>query len=300
MWKHFCSKRSFRKILLSNNPSYEPVSLVHKALVTGIRDYFAKTGFKKCIVGLSGGIDSAVVICLAAEALGHENVKALLMPSRYSSEHSVSDSIVVADNIKAIYEIISIEKPFSAILDTLAPYFNERKSDVTEENIQARIRAVLLMAFANKFGYILLNTSNKSEAAVGYGTLYGDMAGGLSVIGDVYKTDVYKLAGYINREREIIPESIILKLPSAELKPGQFDTDSLPDYKILDSILYQYIELQKPVNEIEPEGFERSVVDKVLRLINYNEYKRYQAPPVLRISSKSFGDGRKMPIVAKY
>jgi NAD+ synthase (glutamine-hydrolysing) len=284
----------------SNNPSYEPVSLVHKALVTGVRDYFAKTGFKKCIVGLSGGIDSAVVICLAGEALGHENVKALLMPSRYSSEHSVSDSIVLADNIKAVYEIISIEKPFSAILDTLAPYFNERKSDVTEENIQARIRAVLLMAFANKFGYILLNTSNKSEAAVGYGTLYGDMAGGLSVIGDVYKTDVYKLARYINREREIIPESIILKLPSAELKPGQFDTDSLPDYKILDSILYQYIELQKPANEIEPEGFERSVVDKVLRLINYNEYKRYQAPPVLRISSKSFGDGRKMPIVAKY
>ena len=283
-----------------HNPSYEPVSLVHKALVTGIRDYFAKTGFKKCIIGLSGGIDSAVVICLASEALGHENVKALLMPSRYSSEHSVSDSIVLTDNIRAGYEIISIEKPFSAFLDTLAPFFKERKSDVTEENIQARIRAVLLMAFANKFGHILLNTSNKSEAAVGYGTLYGDMAGGLSVIGDVYKTDVYKLARYINRENEIIPESIILKLPSAELKPGQFDTDSLPDYKILDSILYQYIELQKPADEIEPEGFERSVVDKVLRLINYNEYKRYQAPPVLRISSKSFGDGRKMPIVAKY
>jgi NAD+ synthase (glutamine-hydrolysing) len=283
-----------------NNPVYEPVSLVHKALVTGIRDYFVKTGFNKCILGLSGGIDSAVVICLAREALGHENVKALLMPSRYSSEHSVSDSIMLADNIGVGYEIISIEKPFSAFLDTLGPFFKERKGDITEENIQARIRAVLLMAFANKFGYILLNTSNKSEAAVGYGTLYGDMAGGLSVIGDVYKTDVYKLARYINRVREIIPESIIQKLPSAELKPGQFDTDSLPEYKILDSILYQYIELQKPADEIEPEGFERSVVDRVLRLINYNEYKRYQAPPVLRISSKSFGDGRKMPIVAKY
>ncbi len=283
-----------------NNPSYEPVSLVYKALVTGIRDYFAKTGFKKCIIGLSGGIDSAVVICLAREALGHENVKALLMPSKYSSTHSVSDSIILADNIRVGYEIISIEKLFSAFLDTLAPFFKERKSDVTEENIQARIRAVLLMAFANKFGYILLNTSNKSEAAVGYGTLYGDMAGGLSVIGDVYKTDVYKLARYINREREIIPESIIMKPPSAELKPDQFDTDSLPEYKILDSILYQYIELQKPAEEIEPEGFERSVVDKVIRLINSNEYKRYQAPPVLRISSKSFGDGRKMPIVAKY
>ncbi len=282
------------------NPVYEPVSLVHKALVSGIRDYFVKTGFNKCILGLSGGIDSAVVICLAREALGHENVKALLMPSRYSSEHSLSDSIILADNIGVGYEIISIEQPFSAFLDTLGPFFKERKGDITEENIQARIRAVLLMAFANKFGYILLNTSNKSEAAVGYGTLYGDMAGGLSVIGDVYKTDVYKLARYINRVSEIIPESIIQKLPSAELKPGQFDTDSLPEYKILDSILYQYIELQKPADEIEPEGFERSVVDRVLRLINYNEYKRYQAPPVLRISSKSFGDGRKMPIVAKY
>jgi NAD+ synthase (glutamine-hydrolysing) len=282
------------------NIIYDPVSLVHKALITGLRDYFAKTGFRKCIVGLSGGIDSAVVICLASEALGHENIKALLMPSRYSSEHSVSDSISLAGNLKADYEIISIEKPFSAFLETLAPFFKERKTDITEENIQARIRAVLLMAFANKFGYILLNTSNKSEAAVGYGTLYGDMAGGLSVIGDVYKTDVYKLARYINRESEIIPESIIRKLPSAELKPDQFDTDSLPEYKILDSILYQYIELQKPANEIEPEGFEKLDVDKVLRLINYNEYKRYQAPPVLRISSKSFGDGRKMPIVAKY
>jgi NAD+ synthase (glutamine-hydrolysing) len=283
-----------------HKPAYEPVSLIHKALVTGIRDYFAKTGFKKCIIGLSGGIDSAVVICLASEALGHENVKALLMPSRYSSEHSVNDSIALADNIRAGYEILNIEKPFSAFLDALAPFFKETKSDITEENIQARIRAILLMAFANKFGYILLNTSNKSEAAVGYGTLYGDMAGGLSVIGDVYKTDVYKLARYINRDSEIIPERIIMKSPSAELKPGQFDTDSLPEYKILDSILYQYIELQKPADEIEPVGFDRSVVDKVLRLINYNEYKRYQAPPVLRISSKSFGDGRKMPIVAKY
>jgi NAD+ synthase (glutamine-hydrolysing) len=156
------------------------------------------------------------------------------------------------------------------------------------------------MAFSNKFGYILLNTSNKSEAAVGYGTLYGDMAGGLSVIGDIYKTDIYKLARYINRDREIIPENIIRKPPSAELRPGQFDTDSLPEYRILDSILYQYIELQKPADEIELEGFDKSVVERVLRLINYNEYKRYQAPPILRISSKAFGEGRRMPIVAKY
>jgi NAD+ synthase (glutamine-hydrolysing) len=284
----------------SQNPVPEPVSLIHKALITGIRDYFAKTGFKKCIIGLSGGIDSAVCICLAKEALGHENVRALLMPSRYSSEHSVTDSVALAKNIEVDYKIISIEKPFAAFEEVLAPFFEGRKSDVTEENIQARVRAILLMAFSNKFGYILLNTSNKSEAAVGYGTLYGDMAGGLSVIGDIYKTDIYKLARYINRDREIIPENIIRKPPSAELRPGQFDTDSLPEYRILDSILYQYIELQKPADEIELEGFDKSVVERVLRLINYNEYKRYQAPPILRISSKAFGEGRRMPIVAKY
>jgi NAD+ synthase (glutamine-hydrolysing) len=281
-------------------PVYEPISLVHKALVTGIRDYFSKTGFRKCIIGLSGGIDSAVSICLAAEALGHQNVLALLMPSRYSSDHSLSDSIALAENIQANHEIISIEKPFTAFEEILLPYFKGMKSDVTEENIQARTRAILLMAFANKFGYILLNTSNKSEAAVGYGTLYGDMAGGLSVIGDVYKTDVYKLARYINRDHEIIPGNIILKPPSAELSPGQLDSDSLPQYPVLDSILYQYIEMQRPAEEIKLEGFDKPEVERVLRLINYNEYKRYQAPPVLRISSKAFGDGRKMPIVAKY
>ncbi|MBP1675379.1 MAG: synthetase [Bacteroidetes bacterium] len=282
------------------SPVTEPVSLIYKALITGIRDYFRKTGFKKSIIGLSGGIDSAVCICLAEKALGNENVKALLMPSRYSSEHSVSDSVWLARNISVEYEIINIEKPFTAFEELLSPFFKGRKTDVTEENVQARVRAILLMAFSNKFGYILLNTSNKSEAAVGYGTLYGDMAGGLSVLGDVYKTDVYKLARYINRDHEIIPESIIRKPPSAELKPGQLDTDSLPEYRILDSILYQYIELQRPASEIELEGFDRSVVERVLRLINYNEYKRYQAPPILRVSSKSFGDGRKMPVVAKY
>jgi len=279
---------------------YEPISLIHKALVTGIRDYFAKTGFKKCVIGLSGGIDSAVSICLAAEALGRQNVLALLMPSRYSSDHSLSDSIALAKNIQAKYEIIGIEKPFTAFEEVLLPYFKESKSDVTEENMQARIRAILLMAFANKFGYILLNTSNKSEAAVGYGTLYGDMAGGLSVIGDVYKTDVYRLARYINRDHEIIPGNIIIKPPSAELRPDQLDSDSLPQYPVLDSILYQYIEMQRPADEIIIEGFDKPEVERVLRLINYNEYKRYQAPPALRISSKAFGDGRKMPIVAKY
>lgn len=278
----------------------EPVELIHKALVTGIHDYFAKTRFSNCIVGLSGGIDSALCLCLAVEALGAGNARALLMPSRYSSEHSVTDAVSLAKNLNVKYDIISIEKPFRAFEEDLEPLFSGKEKDITEENIQARIRAVLLMAISNKFGCILLNTSNKSEAAVGYGTLYGDMAGGLSVIGDLYKTDIYKLANYINREREIIPHNTIVKKPSAELRPGQFDTDSLPEYQVLDSILYQYIELQKPADRISGEGIDSETVQKVIKRINYNEYKRYQAPPVLRVSSKSFGDGRRMPLVARY
>lgn len=285
---------------VSHDAARERISLVHQALVTGIHDYFSKSGFKKCIIGLSGGIDSAICTSLASEALGSENVMALLMPSRYSSEHSVNDSVTLAEKLGIKYRIISIEKPFMAFEEILAASFEGMKTDVTEENIQARIRAIILMALANKFGYILLNTSNKSEAAVGYGTLYGDMAGGLSVIGDVYKSDVYKLAAYINRNEEVIPGNIIRKAPSAELRPQQLDTDSLPEYSVLDSILYQYIELQRSAEEIELEGFSGTVVDRVLRLINFNEYKRYQTPPVLRISSKAFGDGRKMPLVAKY
>jgi len=278
----------------------EPVELIHKALVTGIHDYFAKTRFSSCIVGLSGGIDSALSLCLAVEALGNENARALLMPSRYSSEHSVADAVALAKNLNVKYDIINIEKPFRAFEEDIAPLFSDKEKDITEENLQARIRAVLLMAVSNKFGCILLNTSNKSEAAAGYGTLYGDMAGGLSVIGDLYKTDIYKLANYINRNGEIIPDNTIVKKPSAELRPGQFDTDSLPEYRVLDSILYQYIELQKPADRISGEGIDAATVQKVIRLINYNEYKRYQAPPVLRVSSKSFGDGRRMPLVARY
>ncbi len=278
----------------------EPIALIHKAIVTGVYDYFSKSGFTKAVIGLSGGIDSAVCLCLAVEALGNQNVLALMMPSRYSSEHSVRDAVALAEKLGVNYKIINIEEPFKAFESVLAESFRDCKVDVTEENIQARIRAVLLMAFSNKFGYILLNTSNKSEAAVGYGTLYGDMAGGLSVIGDVYKSDVYKLAKYLNRNGEVIPESIINKPPSAELRPNQLDTDSLPEYNLLDSILYQYIELQKSADEIKLEGLNHTVVDKVIRMININEYKRYQAPPVLRISSKAFGDGRKMPLVAKY
>jgi len=278
----------------------EPVELIHKALITGIRDYFAKTGLKNSIIGLSGGIDSAICLCLAAEALGNKNVRAILMPSRYSSSHSVNDAVTLADTLDVQYDIISIEKPFKAFEEVLSPVFKGRDSDVTEENIQARVRAVLLMAVSNKYGNILLNTSNKSEAAVGYGTLYGDMAGGLSVIGDVYKTDVYCLAEYINRNSEVIPKNIINKLPSAELRPDQLDSDSLPDYATLDAILYQYIELQKPAERIIEEGFDKEIVLKVIRMINFNEYKRYQAPPVLRISSKAFGAGRRMPLVARY
>jgi NAD+ synthase (glutamine-hydrolysing) len=285
---------------MSDELKTDQTELIKKALITGIGDYFSKMDFRQGIIGLSGGIDSAVCLCLAAEAIGNENVMALLMPSRYSSEHSVSDAVKLAGNLGVQHEILNIEKPFSAFEEVLSPIFKGSKTDVTEENIQARVRAVLLMAVANKSGYILLNTSNKSEAAVGYGTLYGDMAGGLSIIGDVYKTDVYKLAGYINRNKEIIPNNIINKAPSAELRPDQFDTDSLPEYKILDAILYQYIELQKPVSYIISSGFDELLVGKVLKMINSNEYKRYQAPPVLRISSKAFGAGRRMPLVAKY
>jgi NAD+ synthase (glutamine-hydrolysing) len=285
---------------LMKENSLGTISLIHKALVTGIHDYFSKTGFTSAIIGLSGGIDSAVCLCLAVEALGEKNVRALLMPSRYSSEHSVNDAVALSKTLNIRYDILNIEEPFHAFEEVLKPLFEGKPRDITEENVQARIRAVLLMALSNKHGNILLNTSNKSEAAVGYGTLYGDMAGGLSVIGDVYKTDVYKLAGYINRISEIIPENIIKKLPSAELRPDQLDSDSLPDYNILDSILYQYIEMQKPPERIINEGSDRETVIKVIRLIDFNEYKRYQAPPILRISSKAFGAGRRMPLAAIY
>jgi NAD+ synthase (glutamine-hydrolysing) len=287
-------------IISTKEPGTDSVNLIYKALVTGLQDYFTKTGLNSSIIGLSGGIDSALCLCLAVDALGNKNVRVLLMPSRYSSDHSVRDAVALATTLQVHYDIINIEKPFRAFEEDLAPLFKGMNQDVTEENIQARIRATILMAVSNKSGCILLNTSNKSEAAVGYGTLYGDMAGGLSVIGDIYKTDVYRLAAFINRKDEIIPENILRKLPSAELRPGQFDTDSLPDYSILDAILYQYIELQKPANRIIKERADRDTVLKVIKMIDSNEYKRYQAPPVLRISSKAFGAGRRMPLVARY
>lgn len=275
-------------------------ALIHDALVMGIRNYFSKLGFTKAILGLSGGIDSAVTSVLAAEALGNKNVYNVLLPSKFSSDHSISDSLALVKNLQMPHDIIPIKSSFETLEKTLEPYFLGRPFDITEENLQARIRGVILMALSNKFGYILLNTSNKSEVAVGYGTLYGDMDGGLSVLGDVYKTDVYELARYINRKEEIIPENIILKAPSAELRPGQKDQDSLPEYEILDKILFQYIELRKGPAEIVAMGFDENLVKKVLRLVNINEYKRYQTPPILRVSGKAFGMGRRLPIVAKY
>lgn len=276
------------------------IELMHNGLVTGVRDYFKKSGLNNAILGLSGGIDSAVTLCIAVKALGKDSVRALLMPSRYSSDHSVNDSIEIAERLGVRYDILSIEQPLVTFESLLKPLFEGRKEDLTEENLQARIRAILLMAVSNKFGAILLNTSNKSEASVGYGTLYGDMAGGLSVIGDVYKTDVYRIANFINSKEVIIPQNILDKLPSAELRADQLDSDSLPDYAILDTILYKYIEQQKDPESIVQEGADREIVYRVIKMINSNEFKRYQSPPVLRISSKAFGSGRRMPLVARY
>ncbi|HKK81287.1 MAG TPA: NAD+ synthase [Prolixibacteraceae bacterium] len=281
----------------ANQPA---IAKINDALVLGIRDYFNKMGFKTVTLGLSGGIDSAVVAVLAAEALGSENVHVLLMPSKYSSDHSITDAVELADNLGIKYETINIQTIVDDFENALSPIFAGTELDVTEENIQARARGVLVMALSNKFGNILLNTSNKSECAVGYGTLYGDMNGGLSVLGDVYKTDVFNLARYMNRHREIIPENIITKPPSAELRPDQKDSDSLPDYDILDDILYRYIELNQSPDEIISAGFDAETVKRASHMVNINEYKRFQTPPILRISSKAFGFGRKMPLVAKY
>ncbi len=270
------------------------------ALICGIKDYFGKLGFRTATLGLSGGIDSAVTLALAAKALGPENLHVLLLPSQYSSDHSVNDSVQMAENLGIKYNILPIEGLFNEFRETLQPLFKDLPEDIAEENIQARIRGTLLMALSNKFGNILLNTSNKSETAVGYGTLYGDMSGGLSVLGDVYKTDVYLLAQYLNQDLLMIPANIISKPPSAELKPDQKDSDSLPPYDVLDQILEAYIERQLPVEKVEALGFDPKLVNRVITLVNMNEYKRYQTPPILRVSSKAFGIGRRLPLVARY
>lgn len=276
------------------------IELIHDALVMGIRNYFEKLGFKKAILGLSGGIDSAVTLVLAVRALGAENVTSILLPSQYSSDHSIKDAEDLAKNLGSPYDIIPIKNIYNAFEKELEEQFKGLPFGIAEENIQARSRGVLLMALSNKFGSILLNTSNKSEAAVGYGTLYGDMNGGLSVLGDVYKIDVFELARFMNKDEEVIPWNTITKPPSAELRPDQKDSDSLPDYEILDEILFQYIEKRKGPQELIAMGFEEALVKRILRLVNLNEYKRYQTSPVLRVSSKAFGMGRRIPIVAKY
>ncbi len=278
----------------------DKISLIHDALVCGIRDYFKKLGFQKAILGLSGGIDSALVLALAVRALGKENVWSVLMPSKFSSEHSIDDSLALLKSLGSPYKIIPIKEIFDSYTQTLSPHFEGKPFDVTEENLQARIRGNYLMALSNKFGYILLNTTNKSEAAVGYGTLYGDMCGGLAVIADVYKTEVYELCRHINKDGVLIPENILSKAPSAELREGQKDADSLPDYAILDKVLYKYIEEHLGPDEIVALGFDESLVTRILRMVNRNEFKRHQTPPILRISKKSFGSGRRLPIVAKY
>ena len=273
---------------------------IHQALVLGIRDYFSKMGFTKAILGSSGGIDSAVVLTLACEALGKENVRAILMPSQYSSDHSVGDAEQLSKNLGNPYDIVPIKNIYDSFLGELKPIFKDLPFSIAEENIQSRTRGNLLMAIANKFGYILLNTSNKSELATGYGTLYGDMAGGLSVLGDVYKIQVYALARFLNRNEELIPSNIINKAPSAELRPNQKDSDSLPEYDVLDKVLYQYIERRRGPNEIISMGINEALVKRILKLVNTNEYKRNQFCPIIRVSCKAFGVGRRMPIVGKY
>ena len=277
----------------------DKMALIHDALVMGIHDYFNKMNFKDAVIGLSGGLDSALVTYFAAKALGPEHVRVVLLPSQFSTDHSVTDAEALARKLGVVYDTVPIKPVYDSFMASLDPVFQGRPFDVTEENLQARIRGVILMAVSNKFGNVLLNTSNKSEAAVGYGTLYGDMCGGLSVIGDVYKTEAYALARYINKVEEIIPWHTITKAPSAELRPDQKDSDSLPEYDVLDKILYLYIEESRSAEEIIAQGFEDAIVRRVIRMVNRNEFKRKQVAPILRVSPRAFGTERVIPIVAK-
>lgn len=279
----------------------DPVGDLHDALVLGIRDYFTKQGFSKACVGLSGGVDSAVVAALAVAALGPENVLGVIMPSRYSSEGSKSDAHHLVRNLSITSHEIPIEGPFQAFLDLLQPIFEGLTPDATEENLQARVRGMILMALSNKLGYIVLSTGNKSENAVGYSTLYGDLCGGLAVISDVSKLQVYALARWINRDHLVIPETTLTKPPSAELRPNQKDSDSLPPYEVLDIVIQEYVENHRPPGEISAmHGFDEAVVADLVHRIHYNEYKRRQSPPGLRVTEKAFTVGRRLPIVQKW
>ncbi|MBQ0016237.1 MAG: NAD+ synthase [Bacteroidales bacterium] len=274
----------------------DAVELVYKALVMGIHDYFAKNGLHKAVLGLSGGVDSALVCALAVAALGADNVHGLLMPSQYSSDHSVTDAQQLAENLGIDYDIVPIAPMFDCLRKSMEPVFGNLPADVTEENMQARIRGTIVMSYANKFGALALNTTNKSEAAMGYGTLYGDSCGALAVIADLYKTEVYELCEYINRELEIIPQNTITKAPSAELRPNQKDTDTLPDYNTLDAILGLHIEDQMSQEEIVAEGYDNQLVANILHRVRVNEWKRLQFAPLLKVSSMSFGIDRRVPI----
>jgi NAD+ synthase (glutamine-hydrolysing) len=268
------------------------IEWIYDALVCGIRDYFNDRGLKSAVLGLSGGIDSAVVLPLLVAALGKKNVLGVLMPSPYSSEHSVADAVKLAENLNVDYRIIPIEQAFQTMHQTLLPVFGKRPFGLAEENLQARIRGMILMGISNKFGHVLLNTSNKSETAVGYGTLYGDLCGGLAVIGDLYKYQVYELAKFINRKREIIPQNSIDKAPSAELRPNQKDSDSLPEYDVLDEILQWHLDQNLSASQIIEKGFDAKLVEKTLYLVKNSAYKRLQTPPQLRISNSAFGIDR--------
>ncbi len=281
-------------------PPDDPVASVREALVTGLRDYVGKCGFSKVVLGLSGGIDSAVVCALAADALGPANVLGITMPSPYSSPGSIEDSRKLAENLGVSFEIVPISEIYESYMDTLEPHLEGREIGITEENIQARVRGNILMAHSNEYGSLLLSTGNKSELAVGYCTLYGDMSGGLGVISDVPKTMVYGLARCINAEREIIPEATIEKPPSAELRPDQQDQDTLPPYDVLDRILELYVDDGASLAAIVREGFDEATVRWVVGAVDANEYKRRQAAPGLRVTSKAFGTGRRMPIAARY
>ena len=276
------------------------VAMLQDALALGVRDYLGKCGFQSAVIGLSGGIDSAVTAAIAVDALGAENIRGISMPSQYSSAGSLGDSEALAKNLGIQYDVVPIEAGFGIMKESLAPLFGDRAEDVTEENMQARLRGQILMALSNKFGSLVLTTGNKSELAVGYCTLYGDMCGGLAVISDVPKTMVYKLARWINRVREIIPEATITKPPSAELRPDQKDEDTLPPYETLDAILERYVVASESVDEIIAADFDAETVRRIARLIDLNEYKRRQAAPGLKVTSKAFGVGRRIPVAQKY